>query len=370
MNTRITSLLRRLKRLDLLFLLIALLLPLLDGLLAKWNLQPSDVMRTILVFMIMGMGLNIVTGFTGLLNLGSAAFMAIGAYSYSILTCNIYPFQIGFWPAALLAPVIGALAGLALGAPTLRLRGDYIAIVTLGFGEIIQDVIRNVDVITKGTQGINPLPGPVLGNLSFTPVDTRPWYYLLLGFLVVVTVLTRFLENSRIGRGWVAIREDELAATCMGVNAVKFKLMAFATGAGFCALAGALWVALLSSSGEPGNYDFMVSILAVCVVIVGGLGSVTGVFVGALVMVGLDSIVISNLLSYLARKELVNPSSIFGSASGWKFITFGLALVLMMRFKPEGLLPSRRVKTELHGGDEPPPSATPQSEPRRPEVSP
>ena len=324
-----------------LFLAMAALLPFVSPRLA-------ELLRPIFIMAILGLGLNILTGFTGILNLGVAAFMAVGAYSYAILTCDIYPFQLGFWSAIGLTILVGLTVGLLLGLPTIRLRGDYLAIVTLGFGEIVQDVLKNLDVITKGTQGINPLPAPTLLGYAFRGEQYRPWYFLFLGFLALLVLLNRNLQRSRIGRAWIAIREDELAASCMGVSTMKMKLVAFALGAAQCSLAGALWASFLGSSGEPGNYDFQVSIMGVCIVIVGGMGNIAGVLLGALVVAGFNSIVLENLTSFLKAHQIISSSNVFTVPGNWKYMLFGLALILMMRFKPEGLLPSRQVKAELH----------------------
>ena len=343
-------------RADVIFFAIAVLIPLLDAVLpGAWQIGRD--MRPIFLFAILGLGLNIVTGFAGLLHLGVAAFMAIGVYSYAILSAEIYPFRLGFWGAIVLTPVIGALAGLVLGAPTLRLRGDYLAIVTLGFGEIVQDLLRNVETITRGTQGINPLAYPTLFGYTFVPEVYVPWYYLFLAILLVVVVVNRNIEGSRLGRAFVSLREDELAATCMGINTVKIKLMAFALGAALASLMGGLFAAYLNSTGEPGNYDFAVSILAVCIVIVGGIGSISGVLVGALVMVGLDSLVLVKLAQWLDSRGLSSSANVISTPNNWKFLIFGLALILMMRFRPEGLVPSSRVQAELRHDDEPPPGA-------------
>jgi branched-chain amino acid transport system permease protein len=331
-------------------LALAAVLPAVD-LVVPPDYRIANIVRPILIFAILGMGLNIVTGMTGLLNLGVAAFMAIGAYSYALLTCNIYPFQLGFWSALLLTIVIGAISGLLLGLPTIRLRGDYLAIVTLGFGEMVQDSLRNLDVITQGTQGINPLPPPTLFGYVFNAEQPLPWYYLFLGILTLVVIFTRNLELSRIGRTWAAMREDELAASCMGVSPMRTKLLAFAIGAALCSMGGALWGAYLGSSGEPGNYDFQISIIVLCIVIVGGMGSVAGVLLGSFVMIGFNSIFLTKLSTFLSQNEIINSESVFASPSNWKYMVFGLALILVMRWKPEGLLPSRRVQAELHEYD-------------------
>ncbi|MCE2882849.1 MAG: branched-chain amino acid ABC transporter permease [Planctomycetaceae bacterium] len=298
--------------------------------------------RTIIVFAIMGLGLNIVVGWTGLLNLGIAAFGALGAYAYGILTCEIYPFQFGFWGGLLLAACVGAVAGVLLGAPTLRLRGDYLAIVTLGFGEIVQDALKNLEAITKGTQGINPLPAASLPGVDITSETPVRWFYLYLAILAVVVFLCRNLEFSRLGRQWFAVREDELAARCMAIEPDKAKLKAFATGAALAAVSGALLASVLSSTGEPANYDFQVSILALCIVIVGGIGSITGVLVGAIVMIGLNNIALPAISDAMQQAGIGSTSNVFTSPNNYKYLTFGLALVLMMRVRPDGIVHSRK----------------------------
>jgi branched-chain amino acid transport system permease protein len=329
------------------FLAVAALIPLVE-LLLPGHPRIGDLLRPIFIMAMLGLGLNILTGFTGQLNLGVAAFMAVGAYSYAILTCDIYPFRLGFWSATALTVLVGLTVGLFLGLPTIRLRGDYLAIVTLGFGEIVEDVLKNLDSITKGTQGINPLPGPSWFGYHFRAETYQPWYYLFLGFLAVLVLLNRNLQRSRVGRAWISIREDELASSCMGVNPMKMKLLAFALGAAQCSLAGALWASYLGSSGEPGNYDFQVSIIALCIVIVGGMGNVGGVLLGALVIMGFNSIVLETVTNFLKAHQIISSSNVFTSPGSWKYMLYGLALILMMRFRPEGLLPSRQFKAESH----------------------
>ncbi len=341
-----TPMWKRFLRVDIALLILACLLPVVDQ---RLHLDMVDPMRGVMVFAILALGLNIVTGFTGLLHLGMAAFMAIGAYAFAISSCDIYPFQLGFWWAILFTAIVGAFAGVLLGAPTLGLRGDYLAIVTLGFGEITQDVLKNLDVITKGTQGINPLPSPHVpwwtatgfGMLEFTSEQELPWYWLFLAFVVLAVVVCRNLERSRTGRSWLAVREDELAARCMGIAPVPVKMIAFATGAALAAVAGGLWVSMYSSTGEPGNYDFQVSILALCIVIVGGMGSINGVLVGSIAMLGLANIALPKIASAMQSAGWVSSGSVFGSPNNWKYLVFGLVLVVMMRFRPDGLLPAK-----------------------------
>ena len=337
--------------LNLLLLVAALLLPLVDHFAGKmgFSIGMIDPMKAIFIYAILGLGLNVVTGFTGLLHLGLAAFMAIGVYAFAILTADIYPFQLGFWPALFLTLPIGAFAGFLLGAPTLGLRGDYLAIVTLGFGEITQDVLKNLDTITKGTQGINPLPVPTFFGYEFQSSSPMPWYYLFLAMLVVVFIGNKNLERSRIGRAWMSVREDDLASRAMGIPPVKTKIVAFATAAALAAFAGGLWASSLSSTGEPANYDFQVSILALCIVIVGGMGNITGVLVGAVVMIGVNDIVLQKLFAWMQKNNWTSTGSVFGSPNNWKFLLFGLALVLMMRFKPDGLVPNRAPRKRTGG---------------------
>ena len=328
------------------FLAAAALLPVVEATFPHQR-HLSELMRPIFIMAILGLGLNILTGFTGILNLGVAAFMAVGAYTFAILTCDIYPFQLGFWGATTLTVLAGLTVGVLLGLPTIRLRGDYLAIVTLGFGEIVQDVLKNMDTITKGTQGINPLPPPSVFGYAFRHDQYQPWYYLFLGFLAVVVLLNRNLHRSRVGRAWISIREDELAASCMGINPTKMKLLAFALGAAQCSLAGALWASHLGSSGEPGNYDFQVSIVALCIVIVGGMGNIGGVLLGGLVIMGFNTLVLETLTNFLKSHQIISTDNVFTAPGNWKYMLFGLALILMMRFRPEGLLPSRQLKAEL-----------------------
>ena len=327
-------------------LLLALVIPALELVLPQ-AAQVSSQLRTIFIFCILALGLNVLTGYTGLLNLGVAAFMAIGTYTYSILTAPIYPFQLGFWGGVLAAIIAGGLVGVLLGLPTLRLRGDYLAIVTLGFGELMQDALRNLDVITKGTQTITPVPAPSFPGFSiFDENSPLTGYYVFLGLLALSVVLVRNIEHSRTGRLLIAIREDELATRCMGINILKLKLLAFSIAACLCSLAGALWASRLQSSSEPGNFDFQVSILAVCAVIVGGLGAIDGAIVGAVIMVGFNSIALSKLADLLAAAGMVSTQNVYSSPLNWKYFVFGFALILMMRFRPAGLFPAERQLNE------------------------
>ncbi|HLY73452.1 MAG TPA: branched-chain amino acid ABC transporter permease [Planctomycetota bacterium] len=294
--------------------------------------------KDILIFCILAMGLNVVVGYAGLLQLGIAAFFGIGAYITGILTVSQFPFQWNFWPAMLAATLGSAVAGMLLAAPTLRLRGDYLAIVTLGFGEVIKFSIKNLENITNGSRALNPIPAPDsfldwIGNY-------RWYYYLTLLAVVLVALLLRRLEDSHLGRAWFAIREDELAATCMGLNAAQVKLSAFAFGAALAGLAGSLYAVSLNQTGGPDSYTFNRSITVLCFLIIGGMGNLRGAIAGTFILMGYDNILTP------AIDEWVQKSGSEIRFSTFKLVVFGLALVLMMRFRPEGFFPSRRAEED------------------------
>ena len=310
---------------------------------------------TLFIYCILALALNVMVGYTGLVHLGIAAFFGIGAYCLAILTVPMYPFRIGFLPAAAVAVLVAAGTGLALGAPTLRLRGDYLAIVTLGFGEVVKVTLRNLEQITGGMKGLNPVPPPGAGvtlqgidlGKEFA-IDPRWFYYLALLSLAGVVLAMRRLENSRLGRALVAVREDELAAQAMGISATRVKLSAFAMSSAVAALAGCLYAASLSTTADPNAYDFNRSIMVLCAVILGGLGSIPGTLLGVAILVGFDTVLAPWADSWIQQMN-INPSgSSLLSFSGWRLAVFGLALVLVMRFRPEGLIPSRRLAAELH----------------------
>jgi branched-chain amino acid transport system permease protein len=323
--------------------------------------------EAILVYVILAMGLNIVVGYAGLLDLGYAAFFAIGAYTMAFLTSPssffiqrgwIPEFMQNFWPAMAVSWVVAAIFGVILGAPTLRLRGDYLAIVTLGFGEIVPNFFLNADAITGGTQGLNligkpstiPLPGG--RELAFGPTDQRNWYWLML----VVVLFTLFLSirfvSSRLGRSWIAIREDEIAAASMGINLVRTKLWAFAMGASFAGFAGSVYASAFQYV-HPDQFLFSVSVMVLAMVILGGMGNVYGVILGAVLIGGFDRILAEELngpVNWLGG--VLNFSGLENHDVGTdRFLVFGLALVIMMLVRPEGLLPSQRRRRELHEED-------------------
>ena len=344
--------------------------PALFAALAAYPFLPvADVIRgqqfTILfVYAILALALNVVLGYTGLLHLGMAAYFGIGAYTVGILSVPFFPFQQSFVVSALAGVLAAAAVGVATTAPVLRLRGDYLALVTLGFGLIVQYLIRNLDPITEGTKGLNPIePGPVPGfagtDMSAVRLNSdwgTKWYdypylyFVALGLLVLTTLFLRNLERSRLGRAWVALREDELAATCMGLNPARLKIAAIAVGAGLAGLAGALYALALHTTGNPSFYDFNLSMIMVCCVILGGLGNRSGVLLGVLLLMGFDRIAV-NILDNEIQDALGSSAKEYMKVSAWKLMIFGVVLILMMRFRPEGLLPEARVRRELHDAD-------------------
>ncbi len=304
------------------YFLILVIIPLLLG--NYWNYA----LGTVGIYVLMGLGLNIVIGLAGLLDLGYVAFFAIGAYTIGLLTApEPIGVQISFWGAVILSVLMAILAGVLLGLPVLRMRGDYLAIVTLGFGEIIRVLIKS-DAMTPylgGPQGIRDIAGPSIFGISLDS-EQAFLYLIFLGILLVIFITQR-IQNSRIGRAWVAMREDETVAQAMGINTFFYKLLAFATGAGFAGLGGVLFASRNQYTG-PEDHTLMVSINVLCLLIVGGMGSIPGVIVGAFVLKGLPEIL----------REL----------ESFRFLAFGALLVIMMIWRPEGIIPASRRRLELH----------------------
>jgi len=288
----------------------------------------SEVLTIVGLYILLGLGLNIVVGYAGLLDLGYVAFFAIGAYTLAILTSPELGFvNLSFWGALPLAIIIGVISGVLLGIPVLKMRGDYLAIATLGFGEIIRILVLS-DFLRPwmgGAQGVGKIPKAFIGPVEFA--GPQEIYYLILAGCFLVGFISWRLRDSRLGRAWMAVREDEDVAQAMGINLVATKLLAFATGAGFSALSGAIFASKLGSV-YPHSFNVMISINILCLIIVGGMGSIPGVIVGAIALVGLPE-----LLREFAE---------------YRLLVYGAALVAMMVLRPEGLWPEALRQRELH----------------------
>lgn len=354
---------------------IVLVFPFLDSAI---KLNWIGVVITSLVFILLALGLNVVVGYAGLLDLGYAAFFAIGAYTVALLSSDHlgaqlgYKLRLSFWLVLWIAAAMAAVFGLILGSPTLPLRGDYLAIVTLGFGEIVPIVFRNLDNVTLkignwvlfadlnltgGEPGISPIDPPALPGINFADrSNQQAWYFLLLLIILLCIILILRLRDSRMGRAWMAMREDELAAASMGINIVRTKLLAFSMGAFFSGFGGAFFAAYVSGA-FPSSFDFSVSVIVLCMVILGGLGSMTGVIVGGLIIELSDRLFLPQFSLFLQDLAKNNPSLTWlqqFDPNLYRFGLFGLVLVMMMQLRPEGLLPNARRQAELHDYDEPP----------------
>lgn len=294
----------------------------------------SQALFMVGLYVMMGLGLNIVVGYAGLLDLGYVAFFAIGAYVMGLFTSTgpLGMSGLNFWATLPIAVLIGLLMGVLLGFPVLRMRGDYLAIVTLGFGEIIR-ILATSDWLSSwegGPQGILHIPNPsFFGNIMEKPQEM---YYLVIAGSLLIAFVTIRLKDSRLGRQWMAMREDEDVAEAMGINLVQTKLLAFSVGAGFSAMAGAIFAARLGNI-FPHSFNLIVSINALSLIIVGGLGSIPGVIVGSLILVGMPELL----------REFTE----------YRFLMYGILLIIMMLFRPEGFLPDVTHKRELRGdGDD------------------
>jgi len=345
------------------------------------------------VFVLLAIGLNVVVGFAGLLDLGYAAFFAIGAYTYGMFASGQllasplhHEFHIPFWVLLLVGMFVAASFGIILGAPTLRLRGDYLAIVTLGFGEIVPRMVQYLGAgspIGNWTGGVNGiaaidppklpffLTGPWVGapielikNFDFTNQVAYPmdFYLLMLILIALCVVLATNLYNSRIGRAWMAVREDEVAAAASGINTVAIKLTAFAIGASFAGFAGSYYGAKLSLVSSD-NFEFIVSVTILIMVVLGGMGNIPGVIVGALMIYLVQFFVLTNLPDWAqAVASTVGLSGLNQSHGDWvglrdevqrlNYLIFGLILVVTMVLRPQGLFPSRIREQELEKGTE------------------
>ncbi|PLX92317.1 MAG: branched-chain amino acid ABC transporter permease [Desulfuromonas sp.] len=299
-----------------------LIMALLATLLLPWlvDIYQINILVLALIFVVLGLGLNIIVGLAGLLDLGYIAFFAVGAYTYALLNINL---DLGFWAALPLGGLAGAFFGLLIGFPVLRLRGDYLAIVTLGFGSIVKIVIENEDELFYGAMGIADIPRPGLLGLDLSlDQSTLYTYYLVVALALLAIFVTNRLKDSRLGRAWIALREDEIAAVAMGIDMAKCKLSAYAFGAFWAGLVGVLFAAR-NTFIHPNSFTFAESALVLSMVVLGGMGSIVGVTLAALILVLL-------------------PEYLQGLAE-YRMLVFGGVMVAMMVFRPHGLIsPSRR----------------------------
>ena len=364
----------------------------------------QDVIVSIGVYIMLALGLNIVVGFAGLLDLGYVAFFALGAYAVAWFASDKFSgadvhlgstaseaipgIHLNFWFVVILAGAVAAVAGVIIGWPTLRLRGDYLAIVTLGFGEIIPDVFRNADKLpvpgglqgnppfvdftdvnlTNGVRGVRQLDRPGFGeNLDsatggflpdrFSANELEPWYFTIVALILITVFVIKRLERSKMGRAWVAVREDEIAASAMGVPLMRTKLWAYGIGAIFGGIVGAYYGSFIGSV-FPTSFFFNISIIVLCMVIVGGMGNVYGVILGAILIqyfnvTGLDKVGqrVNDGIDLVGIDRSIEIPK-------YKFLIFGTLLVAMMLLRPEGIVPSARRKAELHEAEEEGPETT------------
>ncbi|RZS82864.1 amino acid/amide ABC transporter membrane protein 2 (HAAT family) [Motilibacter rhizosphaerae] len=318
-----------------LLFVLAILLPAIPGIstvMSPGNNWTGVLIYPVGLYILMALGLNVVVGYAGLLDLGYVAFFAIGAYTDAVMSTK---YGWSFWESLPVGIALSMLAGIVLGTPTLRLRGDYLAIVTLGFGEIIRVTANNTDYL-GGPRGISSIPRPSVdsslplsGQLQFGALHLRAYWYLIVVLIALVIIIAKRLEGSRVGRAWAAIREDEDAAELMGVPTLRFKLAAFAIGAAIAGAGGAVF-ASRQIAIVPDNFLFQLSALILAAVVLGGSGNVPGVILGAF------------LVAWLPER--------FRGFQEYRYLFFGAALVLIMLFRPEGLLPNSRRRAELEEG--------------------
>jgi branched-chain amino acid transport system permease protein len=312
------------------------------------------VVNLALLYVMLALGLNIVVGFAGLLDLGYIAFYAVGAYVYALLSSPHFGVHLPFWVTLPLGFLIAALFGVLLGAPTLKLRGDYLAIVTLGFGEIIRIFLNNLNApvnITNGPQGVNLIDPLKLGAFSLATRETflgveftgpQKYYYALMALTVAIVALNVRLQDSRIGRAWEAIREDEVAARAMGIDTRNVKLLAFAMGASFGGLAGGLF-ASIQGFVSPESFGLLESITVLAMVVLGGMGNIPGVILGAVLLTALPEVIRFTVVP--AQQALFGK--VLVDAEALRMLLFGLALILVMMLRPAGLWPAKVRKREF-----------------------
>lgn len=279
----------------------------------------TNIMTTALMYVVLGLGLNIVVGVAGLLDLGYVAFYAVGAYSYALLN---FHFNMGFWAVLPIGGLFAAFLGILLGFPVLRLRGDYLAIVTLGFGEIIRLILENWNDFSQGPSGIANIPRPGFFGMDMSFASGITYmYYIVVGLVVITIFVVNRLQNSRLGRAWLALREDEIACQAMGIDKTKTKLIAFSLGAFWAGLVGVIFAAK-TTFVNPASFTFLESAIILSIVVLGGMGSIVGVIFGALILI---------LMPEYLR-----------ALSEYRMLAFGGILVIMMIFKPDGIISNVR----------------------------
>jgi branched-chain amino acid transport system permease protein len=336
------------------FLLVIVTLAVLPWALASVGTAWVRITNLAILYVFLALGLNIVVGFAGLLDLGYIAFYAVGAYVYALLASPHFNLHLPFWIILPIGAAIACMFGVLLGAPTLKLRGDYLAIVTLGFGEIIRIFLNNLSQpvnITNGPQGITLIDPFRIGDFNFAKSETIlglnftgpiKYYYFFLIVLAVIIVINMRLQDSRIGRAWEAIREDEIAARAMGINTRNIKLLAFAMGASFGGIAGGMFSATQGFI-SPESFGLTESVMVLAMVVLGGMGNIWGVIIGALLLSFVPEILrytVEPVQKAIFGHMLLEPEVI-------RMLLFGLALVLMMLYRPAGILPSALRKREL-----------------------
>jgi len=339
----------------------------------------NDTLFNMSVYVMLALGLNIVVGYAGLLDLGYVAFFALGAYTLGWLGSGLFAtrdvhfldtnaarlpgIHLSFWAVVIIAGAVCAFAGVLIGWPTLRLRGDYLAIVTLGFGEIIPDVFRNGDDIaghnlTGGVRGVTQLDRPGFGErlhdasggilpVRYTSLELRPWFWTILVMMLITIFVNLRLRDSKLGRAWIAVREDEIAASAMGVPLMRTKLWAYAIGAIFGGFAGAVYGSFINGI-FPTGFSFQISVIVLVMVIVGGMGNIWGVIAGAMLISWLNFRGLDKIGEWIS--DLPGTSNDFSIAK-YKFGIFGALLVIMMLFRPQGLIPSSRREAEFAEGE-------------------
>ena len=292
-----------------------------------FSMYQTSIMTTALMYIVLGLGLNIVVGLAGLLDLGYVAFYAVGAYSYALLN---HHFGLGFWSVLPIGAVLGFIFGVILGFPVLRLRGDYLAIVTLGFGEIIRLVLENWNEFSFGPSGIANIDRPGFFGIQFSLQAASIYlYFLMIGLVIFTIIVVNRLQNSRIGRAWIALREDETACQAMGIDKTRTKLRAFALGATWAGMVGVIFAAKTTFI-NPASFTFLESAMILSIVVLGGMGSIFGVIIGALILI---------LLPEYLR-----------AFSDYRMLLFGAIMVIMMVFRPQGIITNVRRTYKFNGG--------------------